>query len=109
MIHVSGREVCQRADREWIVARDAAAIPRIRRQAGKERERAIADDAEFVDKVAPRALLESRRRHRDVLVEAGQWRLKPAGEPERTRAEEALGVIDVADDLAQRPLVRCVA
>src|ERR1700757_2323148 len=45
----------------------------------------------------------------DVLVKAGERRVKAAREPERTHCEEPFRVVHVAKHLADAPLVRGVA
>ena len=62
----------------------------------------------LVDVALPGALLGAGGGHGDVLIEARQRAVESAGEPERTKGEQAFGVIQVPDDFADGPFVRRV-
>src|SRR5262245_47905752 len=99
-------DVGERADGERVAARDAAARPRLLRQPAEERVRREPDGAELVDVLRPGSLIGVRLGDRRVLVEARQRAVEAAREPERAEGEQSLNVVDVAPDLADRPLLR---
>ncbi len=66
---------------------------------------AAQDRLEFRDVTLPRPLVRSRPGDRDILIEPRQFATETARKPECPKTEHALGVVDVARDLANRPLV----
>ena len=96
------RQVRERADRERIVAGHAAPGPRLIWQLLEERAGGFANGAELLDEALPLDVVSARRVDGHVLVEARERRVEPACEPERTKDEETLTVIQVANDFAQR-------
>src|SRR5439155_20488946 len=105
---VAGGDVGQRPHREGVSAGDAAPAPGFVRKVAEESNRRQPDAPEFLDVVGPRALVCPRAGRGDVLVEARKRSFEPAGEPERPGDEEPFAVVDVVDDLADRPLLRRV-
>src|SRR4029453_3841145 len=109
MRHMPRGYVCECPHCERVPARDPALRPRLVRQVAEEIQRRLADRAELRHEVAQRTLIEAHGRDRDVLIEAWQLPGKPTCKPERTEHEHALTVVDVANDLANAPLVGGIA
>src|SRR5205823_6566288 len=88
MADMAGGNVGQRSHRHRVVARDAAAHPRLGRKAAKERDRRRTDREELFHVTVPVALVGSGSSRRDVLIEAGKRAVEAACEPERAEHEQ---------------------
>src|SRR4051794_10281387 len=107
--HMASDDEAEREHGERAAAGDALPGPRLRRQIAEEIDAGPPDVAELLDVSVPGTLIGCRSRHGDVLVEAGQRRVKAASEPQRTHDEDPFGIVHMAEDLAHAPLVRSIA
>ena len=69
---VSRGDVCESPHGEWVVARDAAAVPRIAGQVRKELKCGRAHRVEFVKVGVPWTIFGSGVADGDTLIEAGK-------------------------------------
>src|SRR5581483_8094659 len=99
----------QSAYGEAIVARDSVARPCLAAEVSEEIEGRYAACVEPAGECSECKLVETASLHADSLTEGGKRTRQAACEPERPRREEALGIVDVSDELLDAPLLRLVA
>lgn len=108
VLGVAGDGVDEGAHCDGHLARGADAGPCLGRQGTYQRHRGGADGAELFDVAGPGASVRRGVGGELLLVEAGQGRLGAAGEPEGSKAEDALSVVDVIERFAVGPLAGIV-
>src|SRR6201997_2593646 len=102
---VAGDDEAEREHRERIAAGDAASRPGGWLQVAKEIDACPANVVELLHVGSPGQAIGLRACGGNVLIEAGQRRVKAAAEPEGAHDEGTLRVVDVAECLADAPLV----
>src|SRR5271170_3120941 len=102
---MSRNDIRQGANREAVVAGDAAARPGFGGHIFKKRNGGEADLAEFFDVGCPGNLVGSGVGGGDILIVAGEGLLEAASEPESAEGEGAFAVGDVVQHLPDAPFV----
>ncbi len=109
MGNVSRQNVGERTHGNSVAAGNPAARPRIVRQVPEESQRASPDCAKVLDVARPRKLIGISGRSGYFLIVARQLIGEPARKPKCPEEENALGVVDMVEQLAHGPLIGCVA
>ncbi len=99
-----GSDVGTGSDRKGIIAGDTAAHPSFFRQISEEAQGSQANFAKFFDMAGPREIVCPRVLDCRLLIKAWQRAAKTAGEPYRSKYEDALGVVHMVPRLAYAPL-----
>src|SRR5689334_9211920 len=106
---VAADDVDEGVDADRAIAGDAGAGPSLGRESAQQRERSEPHDAKLLDQIRPSRVIRLRTRHGDLLIETRQRIRKPARKPQRPAEKDSFAVVDVVQQLANRPLVRRVA
>src|SRR6185503_2765642 len=106
---MSSKDVCKSAHRNSIIVCGTLTRPRLFGQITEESKGGQTDRAEFFNMTRPGNIFGSRRSNAEVLIVARKSILKTASKPMSTKKKNPLRIVDVVEQLADRPLFRRVS